>query len=357
MSADGYSGRAESGSGADAVTPGKAAAVEATYPISIHVAASDGYVLGGFIWGGSDDKSSRRPVVIVNPATSVRCRYYFKFAQFLHEHGFIVVAFDYRGIGESRPASLRNFDATYTDWGRLDFEAILVYVANRFPGQSIDVAAHSIGGFLLGLAPSNNLIRRVFTMGAQYAYWKDFAPNRRLLMVLKWFVFMPIVTKLFGYFPGSRFGWIEDTPKGVVKQWSMFSRSFENPVWKATKRSGEHSPMPFGETFGSLQAPILAMSVTDDEWGTSSAINRLLGHFENCRKYHLRIPPAAINEPAIGHFAFFQKRYEPTLWPIPLAWLQSGTMPALFSPYLEREQRAATDVSPTDDELKTPAPL
>lgn len=337
MNADGSSGLSESRSGAATATPGKAVAGETSYPIPIDVTASDGYVLGGFIWGGSDDKSSRRPVVIINPATSVRCRYYFKFAQFLHEHGFIVVAYDYRGIGESRPASLKDFDATYTDWGRLDFEAVLVYVANRFPGQSINVAAHSIGGFLLGLAPSNYLIRRVFTMGAQYAYWKDFAPSRRLLMVLKWFVFMPIVTRLFGYFPGSRFGWIEDTPKGVVQQWSMFSRSFENPSWKATNR--------FGETFGSLQAPILAMGVTDDEWGTPSAINRLLDHFDNCRKYHLRIPPAAINELAIGHFAFFQRRYEPTLWPIPLAWLRSGTVPASFSPYLERVQRATVDVS------------
>lgn len=311
-------------------------AVKAIYPMPSDVTASDGYVLGGFIWTGSNDESNLRPVVIINPATSVRCRYYFKFAQFLHEQGFIVVAYDYRGIGESRPAALRNFDATYTDWGRLDFEAILVYVAKRFPGHPIDVVAHSIGGFLLGLAPSNHLIRRVFTMGAQYAYWRDFAPSRRLLMVLKWFVFMPIVTKLFGYFPGSRFGWIEDTPKGVVQQWSMFSRSFENPLWKATNLSGEHFAVPFGETFGSLQAPILAMGVTDDEWGTRSAINRLLGHFKNCRKYHLRIPPAAINELAIGHFAFFQKRYEPTLWPIPLAWLRSGTVPASFSPYLER---------------------
>lgn len=307
-------------------------------PEPIRVSASDGYVLGGFIWAGTDDANGSRPVVIINPATSVRCRYYFKFAQFLRQHGFIVLVYDYRGIGESRPATLRNFDATYTDWGRLDFEAMLVYVARRFPGQSIDVVAHSIGGFLLGLAPSNHLIRRVFTMGAQYAYWKDFAPGRRLSMILKWFVFMPMVTRVFGYFPGSRFGWIEDTPKGVVQQWSMFSRDFDNPPWKATSRSGEHSLAPFGETFGSLQSSILAMGVTDDEWGTRSAINRLLGHFGNCRKYHLRIPPAAINELVIGHFAFFQRRYESTLWAIPLTWLRSGAVPASFLHYVEQAE-------------------
>ncbi len=90
-------------------------------------------------------------------------------------------------------------------------------------------------------------------------------------------------------------------PKGMVQQWSMFSRRFEKPLWKATSLAGEHSLVPFGETFGFLQAPMLAMGVSDDEWGTPAAINRLLGHCEYCRKYHLRIRPAAINELARNH--------------------------------------------------------
>ena len=80
---------------------------------------------------------------------------------FLFQHGYDVIAYDYRGVGESRPAALRGFAATWLDWGRLDFEAVLRYAAHTLEGRSIDVVAHSIGGFVVGLAPSNHLIRRV----------------------------------------------------------------------------------------------------------------------------------------------------------------------------------------------------
>jgi hypothetical protein len=31
---------------------------------------------------------------------------------------------------------------------------------------------------------------------------------------------MPLLTRVFGYFPGKRLGWLEDTPAGVVHDWS-----------------------------------------------------------------------------------------------------------------------------------------
>ena len=97
--------------------------------------------------------------------------------------------------------------------------------SGRFPGP-IDVVAHSVGGFLLGPAPSNHLIRRVFTMGAQYAYWPDYAAGTKLRMVAKWHVAMPLITALFGYFPGKRLGRTEDTPKGVVRDWAFSRQTF-----------------------------------------------------------------------------------------------------------------------------------
>jgi predicted alpha/beta hydrolase len=71
--------------------------------------------------------------VIINAATSVRCRYYSRFADYLFAQGCDVLTYDYRGIGESRPASLRGFQASWSDWGRLDFEAMLAHAAEHFP--------------------------------------------------------------------------------------------------------------------------------------------------------------------------------------------------------------------------------
>src|SRR5262249_39454532 len=90
---------------------------ETVLPEPFAVQAADGYTIKGFFWYGSGAGRGIRPVVIINPATSVRCRYYFGFADFLFEHGFDVVAYDYRGIGESRPAALRGFEVSWIDWG------------------------------------------------------------------------------------------------------------------------------------------------------------------------------------------------------------------------------------------------
>ncbi len=32
-------------------------------------------------------------------------------------------------------------------------------------------------------------------------------------MLVKWHLAMPLLTMAFGYFPGKKLGWLEDTPK------------------------------------------------------------------------------------------------------------------------------------------------
>jgi predicted alpha/beta hydrolase len=297
----------------------------AARPLSI--VAADGYPLRGFVWRGEGGAQAARPVVIVNPATSVRCHYYAFFADYLHRHGFDVVLYDYRGIGESRPSSLRRFNAGWIDWGRLDFEAVLRHVAADFPGQPIHVVAHSVGGFLIGLAPSNYLIRRVFTMGAQFAYWRDYAAGKRLRMFFKWHILMPTLTGIFGYFPGRRLGWLEDTPRGVVSDWTARHPRFEDAYRNGSRALPEAERRDLAERFGGLHGETLALSVSDDEFGTVAAITRLLDYFRNSPTIHLHVSPQAAGHQAIGHFAFFHKRFETSLWRIPLEWLQSGSLP------------------------------
>ena len=113
--------------------------------------AADGFPLGGFTWRQAATTPSRA-VVIINAATSVRCRHYSRFADYLFANGFDVITYDYRGIGESRPASMKTLQASWSDWGALDFEAMLKRARREFPGQPIDVVGHSFGGCALGLA-------------------------------------------------------------------------------------------------------------------------------------------------------------------------------------------------------------
>ena len=293
-------------------------------PSRFAVAAADGYMLQGSMWTHPDGAARCRPVVIVNPATSVRCRYYAPFAAYLHARGFTVILYDYRGIGESRPPELRRLNAGWLEWGRLDFEAILQYAVRNFAGCPIHVVAHSVGGFLIGLAPSNHLISRVFTMGAQFAYWRDYARSKRLLMLLKWHGVMPLLSALCGYFPGRRLGWLEDTPRGVVREWTARHARFEDAYCDLSAAQRQ----ALVEGFAALRGATLALSVSDDEFGTVAAIRRLLGYFRHSPQVHLHLTPAMLGCAEIGHFGFFQRRFASTLWPIALSWLEDGRLPA-----------------------------
>ena len=290
---------------------------------TLTIPAVDGYPLHVRIWRQPE---AAAPVVIINPATSVLSRYYSRFASYLHSHGFHVVCYDYRGIGDSRPQQLRHFQANWLDWGGQDFEGVLRYVIGAFPDSPIQLVAHSVGGLLVGLAPSSHRIERVFAMGSQFAYWPDYAANRRVPMYLRWHIVMPIITALFGYFPGKRLGWLEDTPTGIVQDWNAATERLEQ-TWKndARLRTPEQQQALVAQ-YGRVAADWLAFTVTDDPFGTEVATHRLLDYYRGSNRQHLRLDPAQLDGQGIGHFAYFHARYADSLWPVALQWLQEGTL-------------------------------
>lgn len=299
-------------------------------PLALSFPAADGYVLHGHVWAHAQPCASR-PVVVVNPATAVLSRYYARFAAYLHAAGCEVLTYDYRGIGGSRPARLRGFRAGWIEWGSLDFEGALREVQRRFAGQPILVAAHSAGGLALGLAPSNHLVTRAFTMGAQFAHWRDYAPGQRLGMWWKWHVLMPALTACLGYFPGRRLGWMEDAPAGVVEDWTARAPRFEAVARRGGERVTARMRAQWLTQCAQPRADLLALSISDDPFAGDAAIERLLAYFTGCRRWRLHVRPAQIGVPAIGHFAFFHDRFADTLWPIARDWLLHGACPLGFT--------------------------
>lgn len=292
-----------------------------TQPIKIKT--QDGCEIHGFEWrlaplAPTVDRKNR-DVVIINPATSVQCRYYFRFAQYLFDQGFDVITYDYRGIGSSKPKSLRGFKASWVIWGEQDFEAVLQMAASRFPQQKILVVGHSIGGVLIGLAPSNYLISRVFSMGSQQAYWHDYLPAHKLAMVVKWHLIMPLLAITVGYVPAKRLGWMEDTPKHVAMNWARMGQHLIPSIIKSA-----HQQHIIKLRFAQIKAPMMAFGAEDDPFGTTIALNRLLDLYVGSDRHHVRIDPTLINYRAVGHFSFFNDRFKDALWPISLNWLQNG---------------------------------
>src|SRR6185503_1167636 len=70
---------------------------------------------------------------LISSATAVPRKIYRAFATFLAENGFAVLTYDYRGIGGSRPDSLRGFPARMRDWASLDVSTAIDHAQRRWP--------------------------------------------------------------------------------------------------------------------------------------------------------------------------------------------------------------------------------
>jgi predicted alpha/beta hydrolase len=283
---------------------------------SVAILCRDGYRLTGHLWRPRTGPASG--TVIVNPATGVLARYYHYFARFLTTQGFAVLTYDYRGIGASRPERLRRSGIRWRDWGELDFDAALRWARERDPDGLLVVVGHSIGGFLLGFAPNANRVDRILTVGAQYAYWRDYAAAHRFRLLVKWHLVMPLLTAVLGYFPGRRLGWLEDLPAGVANEWSRRGARMEASYPPAERDA-------ILARFAAVRAPILAIGVADDEYGTPAAIGRALAYYRGSDRLQVALTPADLGFPAIGHFDLFHTRHSEGFWRAACAWLRDGT--------------------------------
>jgi predicted alpha/beta hydrolase len=293
------------------------------------IAAADAYPLAATLYY-SDQLQLPQKVAIINCATGVKASYYARYARFLAAHGYLAIAYDYRGIGASRPLSLRRLKASKSDWGSKDFEGIMQWVVKNFPDADIAVIGHSIGGVVPGFSASNGRIDRMLTVAAQFAYWRDYAARARYRMLLKWHVAMPLATALAGFFPGRRLGWLEDLPAGVAYEWAF--------------RGARLEPAGAGRLFPQLRCPLLAYSISDDDFGTPAAVLRLLHHYRGAARTHVVVRPEELALTDIGHFAFFHERFSSSLWLESLAWLDDGTVVRKAADFLPAEM-AAPEVS------------
>jgi predicted alpha/beta hydrolase len=282
----------------------------------IEIPRADGVVLKGHHWHAV--QPDIEGIVVINPATGVKANYYHHYARFLSAHGFEVITFDYRGIGLSRPERLTRCGWDWRQWGECDVEAVLALALSS--SLPVSIVGHSIGGVLPGYAPSAAKVKRMLTMGAQYAWWRDYPSERRRRMFLKWHVLMPALTAVAGYFPGRRLNWLEDLPDGVAYQWSRSGPELEARLDTAA-RAEIHA------RFAAIRAPILAIGVTDDPFGTGAAISRAHKYYSGAERTKVMLAPRDLTAESIGHFDLFHARHATGFWLDTLLWLRDGINP------------------------------
>jgi predicted alpha/beta hydrolase len=257
---------------------------------NISIPATDGYPLAATVYPGGSS------TVVIGSAAAVPRRFYRHLASFFQEWGATVISFDYRGIGESRPKSLRGFEAKFSDWGLLDLAGVLSWAKERNPAK-LFLMGHSAGGQVAALA--DYPVDAMATVSSQSGYWRLQGGWQKLWVCLHMHFSFPLLSHLFGYMPWSRFGGAEDMPKGAALEWARWCR---DPNYL---HGDTHLPLHLYQEF---EAPILACSIADDDWGTAESVDAMMSHYPNVQRWHIQ------EERKIGHFGFFRPACR-DLWP------------------------------------------
>jgi predicted alpha/beta hydrolase len=277
--------------------------------------AADGFELHGVLHAPA---AAPRCGVLIAPAMGVPAGYYADFAAWLAAQGALVLTFDYRGMGASRPArharSLKGLQADVLTWAERDAAAALEALAARLPssGTPIHWLGHSLGGQILGLVPNRARVASMVTVGCGSGYWRENArPLRRTVWWL-WFVVVPLALPLFGYFPGRALRKVGDLPHGVMAQWRRWClhREYLMAEGEGVRRQ-----------YAGVNAPILSLSFTDDEFMSARNTESIHAFYAGAPRTMKRIAPHEVGAERIGHFGFFRRRFETTLWPQVAAWL------------------------------------
>jgi predicted alpha/beta hydrolase len=266
---------------------------------SIELRTADGVVLAGTHYD-----AGARDALLIASAMGVKRRYYDAFARYMGERGWDVVTFDYRGIGDSAPRSLRGFEASMHDWGALDIAAAIDWITRELRPARFAYLGHSAGGQLAGLAPNIGRAERLIFVASQSGYWRLWSGIRKYGLGLLWLA-MPVISRVVGYFPakvllmGS-----ENLPREVASQWARWGRHPQY-LW------GSNDPA----TYARITAPLLAYSLHSDHYAPRRAVDALVAKYAGAQVTRIH------REEHLGHFDAFRRGKGEGMWEEMAAWL------------------------------------
>ncbi len=271
---------------------------------------ADGATLGATIY----EPSRLKAAVMLGPATGIRRGFYRAFATWLASHGYGVITYDNRGVGDSLQASVSRCDASLVDWGRLDMPAVLEALQSAFPGTTYHLVGHSAGGLLAGLMPNARGLSSMFNVACSSGSLRNMRAGFRLQAEFFMNVFIPVTNALLGHTPAQWVGMGEPLPKRAAAEW----RRWCNGRGYLATDFGRAIPDD-NHLYDALTLPSLWLHASDDPIANLANVTEMVGVYSKSDARIVTLDPAAEGLRAIGHMAFF--RHE-TLWGRTLGWLE-----------------------------------
>lgn len=275
---------------------------------TVPLAARDGYPLTATLYHAPQPRAQ----LLIAGATGVPQGFYRRFAEYAADRGFSGLTLDYRGVGQSKPASLRGFEMDYLDWAHLDLAAALD--RHRHDERPLFMIGHSFGGHAFGLLPNHAQVSGFYTFGTG-AGWHGWMPrSERLRVLAMWRVIGPLLTRYKGYLAWSRLGMGEDLPMGVYRQWKRWCR-YPRYFFDDPRLPG------LAERFAQVTTPLVALNALDDAWAPPASRDAFMAAYRGAPYQARTLDSQAAGLGAIGHMGYFRPSAR-HLWDEALDWFE-----------------------------------
>jgi len=251
--------------------------------------------------------------LIMAPATGIKRQFYANFAVHLAKHGYGVITFDNRGIGESLIGAVKDCDVSLQCWGEKDLPAVLEQLKKLFPNTRYHLIGHSAGGQLVGLMPNASEFSSIFNFACSSGSMRNMPFQHKFKAHFFMNFFIPFSNAIFGYTKSHWVGMGEPLPKNVAKQWQTWCNgrgyvktAFGNTVHK--------------HFYDELEIPSMWINAFDDYIANNKNTDDMISVFTKLPANKITISAKDHNLHAIGHMKFFSRKSK-VLWSYALDWL------------------------------------
>ncbi|WP_445361765.1 alpha/beta fold hydrolase [Microbulbifer sp. EKSA005] len=274
------------------------------------IPTNDGVVLGARLFSPSEVPKAG---IIINSAMAVKQSYYRDFACFLARNGYLVLTYDYRGIGKSSIENQRDKRLTLRAWGESDLAAVIDWCSKRTKSLEWHCICHSVGGQIVGLASNNTRFASVYCVSSQSGYWGHWDARYQPKLLFGWYCAFPLLSNVLGWVPGVLWGG-ENLPAGIAREWAYWARHKDYVV--------DQHGRPIREGFERMQCDMKFLLIDDDkDFAPEKAVRALRDFYSNANTDIEIIQTSSIGNTSIGHFGFFRKEFKESLWRNVLGWL------------------------------------
>jgi len=284
----------------------------------LKIKARDGYLLSALF---GEPENNTTGVIVISAATGIRKEFYINFARFLIDHGYCVLLYDYRGIGESAPVNIKTSPIYMHEWGTQDMNAVLDYLVVIKGFTGITWLGHSIGAQLVGFLENQDHVRKVISINAALGYWGYFPYPMKVVVWLLWYVIGPLLIKIYGYGVMEKIGWGENLPRNVILEWRSWCLS--KTYYMDLLKNKIHT-----DRFYNFTIPITAIYMSDDFIANDKTAPLMMKFFPNAPCKLIKLEVNKYTNQKVGHTGIFRKRFEFILWPWLLNTIHGTNDPA-----------------------------